>query len=641
MENMEEELLLNKTICNECGLPLNLYSYEKNNNRNTNEEEIIIKLKCRNSNHRTINEIKFEDFNSIIKNNYNICKCSICNNFINNSNDSYYNCECQKINCSKCIKEKGIFHKIKYNELQNKCLFHLEELSYFCKKCKKAMCKECSCDDINHYTNNEINQINNFDSYIKNEINLLEKEQNELNNKLRILNKKINFNKFLMNQTNYFFNSYSLNSNKIEEEESEREREKENYINIIYLDLKVNSDDQKNIKDVKKDCKELETNVINSNIILINDFDNFKILIKFFQKIGVKNKFILIISGRLSEEAINFIDENQYNNLFIYGLIYTSKKSKEINIKTMEKYQRFYKNVCIRMKEIINYINESSSNFKNEKFNFYTSINNNKNDLYLYDELNKFYRNEELNKFYRNDNFFIIQNYIKNENINEGIKFDLINYFKIFLELNNQNYENIIKFYLKYNYFSRYLNLLLNTKDILVYKKVGYFVGNLIYCLDQYGSKMDKEVKVDKNFYYGMQLNIIEVLEFLKYKNSKFSFPYFLSITTKEKFAEFISNRNISVEERKKNDLYSVIMNIKYIFNKDYKSGIYYINDLATFKDEEGYLLLPFTFMKIININIDSNNYCVDIDCEISENKLLNNLKNNKEEDFSHLKRGN
>ena len=102
------------------------------------------------------------------------------------------------------------------------------------------MCKECSCDDINHYTNNEINQINNFDSYIKNEINLLEKEQNELNNKLRILNKKINFNKFLMNQTNYFFNSYSLNSNKIEEEESEREREKENYINIIYLDLKVN-----------------------------------------------------------------------------------------------------------------------------------------------------------------------------------------------------------------------------------------------------------------------------------------------------------------------------------------------------------------------------------------------------------------
>ena len=451
-----------------------------------------------------------------------------------------------------------------------------------------------------------------------------------------------------MNQTNYFFNSYleqnknggydnsksinSLNSNKIEEE-SEREREKENYINIIFLELKVNSDDQKNIKDVKKDCKELETNVINSNIILINDFDNFKILIKYFQKNGVKNKFLLIVSGRLSEEAINFIDDNQYNNLFIYGLIYTSKKSKEKNITTMKNHQGFYKNVCIRMKEIINYINESSGNLKNEKFNFWTPINNNKNYLYLYDELNK---------FYRNDNFFIIQNYIKNENINEGIKNDLINYFKIFLELNNQSYENIIKFYLKYNYFSRYLNILLNTKDKLVYKKVGYFVGNLIYCLDQYGSKMDKEVKVDKNFYYGIQLNIIEVLEFLKYKNSKFSFPYFLSLTTKEKFAEYISNRNISVEERKKNDLYSVIMNIKYIFNKDYKSGIYYINDLATFKDEEGYLLLPFTFMEIKNININSNNYCVDIDCEISENKLLNNLKkNNKEEDFSHLKRGN
>ena len=144
---MEEELLLNKTICNECGLPLNLYSYEKNNNRNTNEEEIIIKLKCRNSNHRAINEIKFEDFNSIIKNNYNICKCSICNNFINNSNDSYYCCKCQN-KTEECLSDY-LQTLSKYDSLPElKCDKHNHFLDRFCQKCNKQFCSEC--DKNNH-----------------------------------------------------------------------------------------------------------------------------------------------------------------------------------------------------------------------------------------------------------------------------------------------------------------------------------------------------------------------------------------------------------------------------------------------------------------------------------------------------------
>ena len=41
------------------------------------------------------------------------------------------------------------------------------------------------------------------------------------------------------------------------------------------------------------------------------------------------------------------------------------------------------------------------------------------------------------------------------------------------------------------------------------------------------------------------------------------------------------------------------------------------LKDLAQYPDEEEYILLPFTFLILRKINIDSKNYTVDIDLEI------------------------
>ena len=458
-----------------------------------------------------------------------------------------------------------------------------------------------------------------------------------------------------MSQTNFFLNSYleenkdksfkdsKNNSNIIKidiknEAEIEEINKVENAINIIFLDEKI---DQNKFEKVINDFKKLDTGIQNSNIIVINSSYNFKLLLKYIKKININNKFILIVNGRISKEILSFITDNQYNDLFINGYIYTSKSSKNVNLNVKSKSKQFYKGVCTKIGEIIEDINKSKELFLKEKFKIDFLLNDHYQNKYfdLFNILFKYYGDEQEESFCQN--FIIIKNFIKKGKICEQIKDNLINYFKIFMELNKQNYKSIIISYLKYNYFSKYLNILLNTKDISVYKKIGYFAGNLIYSLVKYGKKFGKEVKTDKNFYYGTQLNIIEVLDFVKFSKNKIAFPYFLSMTTVKQLAEISSNRDISQEERKKNDLFSVIINIKYIFNENNKSSfIIYVGDLSEFKNEEEYILLPFTFMAIKNIDINSNNFTVDINCEINENHIfLKNIEENQVDNSNSNKR--
>ena len=38
-------------------------------------------------------------------------------------------------------------------------------------------------------------------------------------------------------------------------------------------------------------------------------------------------------------------------------------------------------------------------------------------------------------------------------------------------------------------------------KDIEIYKKIGYFVGNLMYCFAEYGKKTKRAVSSNMTFY--------------------------------------------------------------------------------------------------------------------------------------------
>ena len=198
--------LLNKIICEKCGIPLILSSYEKKINSSINSEKITIKLICKNYNHTKINEIEFDEYNKLIRNNYHkICRCTFCNKLIENTPNYCY--DCQRIICSNCIfgKHKGEHNCIKYDIKENKCLIHHKnnnnnEITLWCKECEKNMCKYCSEEDLNHLNNNKILKINDLNN--KNNISKIQKEQKNLMKQDEIIKNQIDFNEFLINYYN-------------------------------------------------------------------------------------------------------------------------------------------------------------------------------------------------------------------------------------------------------------------------------------------------------------------------------------------------------------------------------------------------------------------------------------------------------
>ena len=90
-----------------------------------------IKLFCQNEDHTKINELNFKDYQSIVnESSEKICKCILCKNIIQNSNQIPYYCySCKSIICSDCLKEKhNKSHEdvYEYSKLNNKCLIHKE-----------------------------------------------------------------------------------------------------------------------------------------------------------------------------------------------------------------------------------------------------------------------------------------------------------------------------------------------------------------------------------------------------------------------------------------------------------------------------------------------------------------------------------
>ena len=221
---------LNKIICQECGLPLKVHSYEFNKSDEGNK--IIIKLFCQNLDHKKINEFNFEEYNLLVQECIDkSCQCKLCQNVLYNTTETppYYCYTCKRIICSECLKnkhEKEHTNCFKFEDLKNKCLIHWDnknEIKFYCIVCKKDMCINCLVENLEHTKAHDVKEINKYkeDNVF---INNIQKIKNEQNNKIRqkeILMKKlenlkneIEFQNFLLNkQNNYFHLFYDKNIN--------------------------------------------------------------------------------------------------------------------------------------------------------------------------------------------------------------------------------------------------------------------------------------------------------------------------------------------------------------------------------------------------------------------------------------------
>ena len=386
--------------------------------------------------------------------------------------------------------------------------------------------------------------------------------------------------------------------------------ENEKAANIIYY----NGNFQDFTKNVIKECQVIQNNTKKS-LILTDNLDNFKLLLNYILKNNNNIKLLLIINGNSAEKVINFIKNNKYKSLFINGCIFTRSIQKYLKIK--DKNSNFIVKITTNNKDVIQYIEEYTTKIiqNNEKINFNTLINYDsyQNEYFkLHEQLALNYGDKSEKTF---SNYFkLIQEDLNNEKFSDIIKSELINCFQTFSLLETNNYEKTISTYIKYDSFSKYLNESLLKKDLIIYNHIGYFAGNLMYSIVNYGKEKGKGVDRACTFYRGMELNIVEVLEYLKNKNNLITFPYFLSMTTKKDFVELITKRNT---KRKNSDVFSVIIKIEYLYDDGYEPVVFDLKDLAQYPDEEEYFLLPFTFLKLKNIKIDSKKFNVDIDLEI------------------------
>ena len=382
-------------------------------------------------------------------------------------------------------------------------------------------------------------------------------------------------------------------------------------INVIYYDGNLIYEN----KDIYKDCQKIEIETKGS-VILVNNLINLNLLLKDILINYPKCKFILVINGSSAKETISFIKQNNYKSIFINSCIYTNKKEKYLDIQ--KNNSDFINEIYCKLKPIIEFIKINFQKMKEKNIKFpinslinYQSYKENYFNLHMY--LSVYYGEEPKELF---DAFSSsIKNEIKHYKYTDEDEKEFINVFKSFSSVDKKNYEEIISYYLKYQNFSKNLNLLLMKKDISIFKKVGYFVGNLMHSIVEYGKSNSKGVDSGKILYKGVQLNIVDLLEFLKNKNTLITFPYFFTLTTNKNFAEISSQRNN--EDIKNKDLFSVIMKIDYLYDDGYEPCIFDLRDLAPYPDEEDYIILPFTFMKLDTIKIDSNKLIADLELKV------------------------
>jgi len=472
----------------------------------------------------------------------------------------------------------------------------------------------------NSNPNNNNNNLNN-NNLNNNNLNNNNLNNNNLNNKDNNINNKIilekNFETPMGNKNKDAINNNQINPVKNEEVDP---------INVIYLDdnLKFSTNG------IIDDCCKIQKKT-KCSLILLNDLNNLTLLFLHLLKNKTKSKFIFIVNGGKSEESVNFIKKNkEYKSLFIGACIYTTNLAKYSKIKN--KNSDFVLDICTDVKSVIEFIEKTATNSKIENQKYYiNSIIN----LYTYkDDYFKFHK--DISKFYGDESDNVFNFYYKlietdlSKELNESKKQHLLSCFQTFKEILKQNYEEIIVCYLKDNYFSEYLNSNLKTKNFDNYQFISYFVGNLMHSLVQYGDKMSKSVDFAMTFFKGMQLSIVDTMEFLKNRQLIIIFEYFLSVSSKKELAEIASKRKMDVKERKEKQFYSVIIKIDYVYDDGYKPSIIDLRDLQPYPSDENYIILPFTFLNLKKIEIDSNKYLADIELEVIGKKeiLESQIKN-------------
>ena len=324
------------------------------------------------------------------------------------------------------------------------------------------------------------------------------------------------------------------------------------------------------------------------------------------------------------------------------------------NIKQFNKKEK--KENVLRKKTNINIDNISLNNSINKNKNKYI-INYNDYIKYYYTLHEKIcYNYGEISKDKFNYHFNIITDFINNINENElkikvklgnNNKKELVKSLNVFLNLEKDNilsYKKIIKQNTKQrNFFYKDLNIWLKALDPLIYNKISFFVSNYMFCLNEYGKLENKGIIQNTILYRGTKLKYMDLLLYKNNINQIIILPFFVSTSLSLEIAEEFSQIFLyTKEERKNREEFSVIFEIRIKNSINCFPVAFDIHEISKFKNEKEVLIQPFTFYKIIKIDIDTELYLANIileiinKCDILEKSIKNQkkIKYNKEKNI-------
>ena len=146
--------------------------------------------------------------------------------------------------------------------------------------------------------------------------------------------------------------------------------------------------------------------------------------------------------------------------------------------------------------------------------------------------------------------------------------------------------------------------------------------------------------KSNRNLYRGMRLDMTELLSYERYEGEILCFPSFMSTSKNYSAAaepEGFGGRDVEVETRESEGLFSVVLTIKYNFSNGAVPNGSNIESISQFPTESECLLHPFSFFKVKKVKIDLKKFECDIDLEnYSRRSILEEkLKYGYEIDFN------
>ena len=509
-----------------------------------------------------------------------------------------------------------------YNIMSDYIMFNLKNkpLYYCCDICKKPILfMEQSISNLIKENNNENKENNNIIN-INNDLIQKEIEIRKENNKQKIVEimesddgqKEM---KKLINIANNIFGLMNFSQvNGVEDDKphfianppNENNAQINNQSNVLFYE-----------ESKYADFELIEKNVSGA-FIWAMETKSLDYLLGLLKKKNSIKQFILLIPGKYCEKIIKHLNDKNYLNEFGSCIILT----KNTKFNDLKNQYNIIKGIFKTKKEVIKYINEYDN-----QYGIYSTVKLINVKKY-FDSYKSFH--ETLSSFYGESfnqtadlytsKYKLFQEFL--ESTNNGTH--ILSSLKAF---ENNNMEKIIGLYTgddicwKFNYW-------MYTLDKLAYKKVGYFFASLMYNLNLYNETKNAGVKGEVTLYRGMLINYIDLLPYKNNEGTIITFPSFTSSST-----------NVDSFTKTGN---GETFGLKYIFKYNCKDNwiptTIYIKDISHFKSEEERLFLPFSFYKIIKVDIDYDHYKAVVELKTIGRKsiLENDIKNNKKITYNY-----